>query len=212
MKLVLTIGALCTAGLAAGDKAVTSSSLTSNQPSIRSGGSTPESVALYPYTARRFVCLEHPVGQLKSLGDALGSDCVIVGFGSGARDKFPMFYRGTGADNSDWIGWGAGVLAPFDGVVDSINLNPVTNRPGTLGKERASVITVCRSDGLRVLYAHVQEIMVQVGDTVKAGQLLAKVGNNGPAYFPHTHIGAYKGGQPLQVRFDLAAMSRSQSR
>ena len=168
--------------------------------------SVPASVALYPYTHQHFVCLEHPLGQLKRLGDALGSDCVIVGFGTGARAKFPSFYQGTGANNSDWIGWRASVLAPFDGLVDSVNVNTVTNIPGVLGKERASVIIFRRSDELRVLYAHVQEITVKVGDRVHVGQQVALVGNNGPAYFPHTHIGAYKDGEPLQIRFDLAAM------
>jgi hypothetical protein len=155
--------------------------------------STPQSVAIYPFTHQHFVCLEHPLGQLKRLGDALGSDCVIVGFGSGAQ-------------NADWIGWRASVLAPFNGVVDSVNFNSASNVPGVLGKDRASVIIFRRSDGLRVLFAHVQDIVVKVGDNVNAGQRVARVGNNGPAYFPHTHIGAYKDGEPLQIRFDLAAM------
>jgi hypothetical protein len=172
---------------------------------------SPESVAIYPFTHQHFVCLEHPLGQLKRLGDALGSDCVIVGFGSGARANFPSFYRTTGAQNADWIGWRASVLAPFNGVVDSVNFNGASNVPGVLGKDRASVIIFRRSDGLRVLFAHVQDIVVKVGDSVNAGQRVARVGNNGPAYFPHTHIGAYKDGEPLQIRFDLAVMPRSES-
>jgi Peptidase family M23 len=168
--------------------------------------STPDAVAIYPVVHQHFVCLEHPQGQLHSLGDALGSDCVIVEFGTGARAKFPSFYRVTGARNEDWVGWKASVLAPFDGVVDSVNINPVANVPGTLGKDRASFIVFLRDDGVRVLYAHVQELLVKPGDRIKAGQPVAQVGNNGPAYFPHTHVGAYKSGKPLQIRFDLAAM------
>jgi murein DD-endopeptidase MepM/ murein hydrolase activator NlpD len=164
------------------------------------------SVVIYPFTYQHFVCLEHPLGQLKRLGDALGSDCVIVGFGSGSRAKFPSFYRTTGAKNADWIGWGASVLAPFDAIVDSVNVNTVMNVPGVLGKDRAGVIIFRRVDGLRVVFAHVQDIRVKVGDSVSAGQRVARVGNNGAAYFPHTHIGAYKDGQPLQIQFDLAAM------
>ena len=174
-------------------------------PSNQVTDSIPGSVALFPYTYQHFVCLEHPLGQLKQLGDALGSDCVVVGLGTGTRAKFPSFYNGTGASNADWIGWKASVLAPFDGRVDSVSINTVSNVPGVLGKQRASVIIFRRSDGLRVLYAHVQEVTVKVGDSVSAGQRVALVGNNGPAYFPHTHIGAYKDGAPLQIRFDLAA-------
>jgi murein DD-endopeptidase MepM/ murein hydrolase activator NlpD len=168
--------------------------------------STPASVALYPYTHQHFVCLEHPLGQLKRLGDALGSDCVIVGLGSGVSAKFPFFYKRSGSANSDWVGWRAGVLAPLSGRIDSVYDNSVANVPGVLGKQRASVIIFRRADGLRVLYAHVQAIRVSVGDSVTAGEQVALVGNNGAAYFPHTHIGAYKDGGPLQVRFDLAAM------
>ena len=164
------------------------------------------SVVIYPFTHQHFVCLEHPLGQLKRLGDALGSDCVIVGLGSGAQAKFPSFYRTNGAQNSDWIGWKASVLAPFRGVIDSLYVNRVANVPGVLGKDRASVIIFRRADGLRVLFAHVQDIRVKVGDTVSAGERVASVGNNGAAYFPHTHIGAYKSDEPLQIRFDLAAM------
>jgi murein DD-endopeptidase MepM/ murein hydrolase activator NlpD len=170
--------------------------------------STVGSVVIYPFTHQHFVCLEHPLGQLRSLGDALGSDCVIVRLGSGAQEKFPSFYRTNGAQNSDWIGWNASVLAPFSGVVDSVYLNAVANTPGVLGKARASVIIFRRGDGLRVLVAHVQDIRVNVGDSVSAGERVASVGNNGAAYFPHTHIGAYKDGAPLQIRFDLAAMGR----
>jgi hypothetical protein len=165
----------------------------------------PGSVALFPYTYLHFVCLEHPLGQLIALGDALGSDCVVVGLGTGTRAKFPSFYNGTGASNADWIGWKASVLAPFAGRVDSVSINTASNVPGVLGKQRASVIIFRRSDGLRVLYAHVQDIRVKAGDSVSAGQRVALVGNNGPAYFPHTHIGAYQDGTPLQIRFDLAA-------
>jgi murein DD-endopeptidase MepM/ murein hydrolase activator NlpD len=204
MKRLLGMAAVSALLLALGGYASVAPSVTQIQTAV--GDSTLELVSLYPYTHRHFVCLEHPFGQLTSLGDALGSDCVIVGFGSGPRAKFPIFYRRSGAHNADWVGWRADVLAPVDGTIDSLNVNLVTNTPGALGKQRASVIVFRRSDGLRVLYAHVQDIIVKVGDSVRAGQRVARVGNNGPAYFPHTHIGAYKGGRPLQITFDLAAM------
>jgi murein DD-endopeptidase MepM/ murein hydrolase activator NlpD len=92
--------------------------------------------------------------------------------------------------------------------VDTVHVNPVANKPGTLGTARASFIVFRRADGVRVLFAHVQDIRVRVGDSVVAGQMVARVGNNGPAILPHTHIGAWKDDQPLQIRFDLHAMGR----
>jgi Peptidase family M23 len=165
-------------------------------------------VVVYPIVRPHFVCLEHPEGQLTSLGDALGSDCLVPDLGSGPAGRWPVFYRGEGRRNEDWYGWKVTVLAPFAGVVDSVHVNPKTNRPGERGAERASVIVFRRADGVRVLYAHVQDIRVHPGDTVAAGQPVAKVGNNGVAWFPHTHVGAWKGDRPLQVRFDLRAMGR----
>jgi murein DD-endopeptidase MepM/ murein hydrolase activator NlpD len=165
-------------------------------------------VVLYPVVRQHFVCLEHPAGQLQYVGDALGADCLIIDPGTGPTGRWPAFYRGAGSRNADWHGWDQEVLAPFDGIVDSVHVNPVSNAPGTLGGARASVIVFRRADGVRALYAHVQAIRVAPGDTVRAGQPVARVGNNGPAVMPHTHIGAWRGTEPLQVRFDLRAMSR----
>ena len=55
--------------------------------------------------------------------------------------------------------------------------------------------------------AHVRSILVGEGDTVTAGQVVARVGNNGNADVPHVHVGAWRGDQPLQVRWDLRAMA-----
>lgn len=98
------------------------------------------------------------------------------------------------------------MLAPFSGVVDSVHVNPIAHRPGHLGPARASVIGFRGADGVRVLYAHVQSITVAPGVSVFAGQPVARVGNNGPAVMPHTHIAAWREREPLQIRFDLRAM------
>ena len=49
---------------------------------------------------------------------------------------------------------------------------------------------------------------VKVGDTVKAGDIVAKVGNNGTSFMPHIHIGAWKDKEPLQISFDLKKMGK----
>ena len=50
------------------------------------------------------------------------------------------------------------------------------------------------------------DLSVKEGDTVKAGDIVAKVGNNGFSRNPHIHVGAWKGNTPLQIRFDLKTM------
>ena len=91
-------------------------------------------------------------------------------------------------------------------------MNPMTNEPGEVGDAPASSITFVRSDGSRVLYAHIQDPEVEPGDPVRAGQPVAKVGNNGVAWMPHTHVGAWRGDEALQIRFDLNAMGELASR
>jgi hypothetical protein len=172
----------------------------------RDGAAAIVDVVVHPIVRPHVLCLEHPEGQLPALGDALGSDCAVPDLATGPAGRWPAFFRGDGRANEDWYGWNVTLLAPFDGVVDSVHINPTTNRPGERGRGRASVIVFRRADGVRVVYAHVQNVRVQPDDTVAAGQPVARVGNNGHAWFPHTHVGAWKGSRPLQVRFDLRAM------
>ena len=171
-------------------------------------GDSARSVVLHPVVRQHFVCHEHPAGQLTRVGDALATDCLIVAIDGGPGGHWPTFYRGDGTRNADWYGWSQEVLAPFDGIVDSVHVNATANVPGKLGLHRASVIVFRRADGVRALYAHVQDVTVSTGDTVRAGQPVARVGNNGPAYMPHVHVGVWRGTEPLQVRFDLVAMGR----
>ncbi|MEZ6022679.1 MAG: M23 family metallopeptidase [Hyphomonadaceae bacterium] len=95
------------------------------------------------------------------------------------------------------------MLAPFDATVVRININPVVNVPGQLGRPPASFIVFERADGMRVLFAHVQDVQVEQGATVTAGQVVAHVGNNGYGRSPHIHVGAWKGETPYQIRWDL---------
>jgi murein DD-endopeptidase MepM/ murein hydrolase activator NlpD len=75
-----------------------------------------------------------------------------------------------------------------------------------MGKPPASAITFVAPDGLRVVYAHIQDVRVSVGDEVKPGDVVALIGNNGMCRNPHVHVGAWRDEQPLQVRFDLGAL------
>lgn len=163
-----------------------------------------ETVTIHRIFNEYFSCGEHYDGELEYLGDALGTDCVIQGgLEEGAEGGFVRPFRNDGASNEDWYGWNAEVLAPFDGTVVAANVNTVVNQPGQLGRPPASIILFERADGVRVLYAHVQDLRVARGDTVRAGQVVARVGNNGYGRNPHIHIGAWKGETPYQIRWDL---------
>ena len=110
-----------------------------------------------------------------------------------------------GRTNDDWFGWHAPVLAPFDGVVKMVRVNPVVNRPGVKGSLPAGQIVFQRSDGLIVAYAHITDARVKTGDYVLAGQIVAVDGNNGAAQAPHVHVGAFRNHTPYQIRWDQRA-------
>ncbi len=69
-------------------------------------------------------------------------------------------------------------------------------------------------DAVKVAYIHVREVLVHPADTVRAGQPVARIGNNGSSYHPHVHVGAFRGelfsadAVPIQIRMDLAAMGQ----
>lgn len=184
-------------------------------------------VVIHPPVAAKIKCSEHPLGQEDHAGNALAQDCIVVRHMGGPGGNFPRFYSGEGLRNEDWFSWNEPLLAPFDGVVRAVHINPVTNEPGARGGGMASVILFERIDAgdehpIQVGYVHVQDVRVEVGDTVTAGQMVARIGNNGISDYPHVHVGAVRGNlldlmsgagapedvQPLQVRFDLAAMGR----
>jgi len=164
-------------------------------------------VTLAPLFHDVFMCSEHPLGQLHGTGDAVGTDCMIVGGVEGAQG-YERPFRTDGRSNADWYGWRAEVHAPFDGVVTAVLINPGINTPGTMGKPPASGIVFQRADGTDVIYGHIMDPRVKVGDRVVAGQVVAIDGNNGMARNPHIHVGAWRGKQALQIRWDLRAMGQ----
>jgi len=170
-----------------------------------------EAVTIAPLFRQAFICGEHPEGELEWPGDALGTDCLVTG-GIDPRSPvgFARTFRTDGMRNEDWYGWGAEVLAPFDGEVIRVVANDVVNPPGRFGKPPAAMLMFRRDDGVVVVYGHVAGVRVAAGERVSAGQVVALVGNNGMSRSPHIHVGALRGDTPLQIRWDLRAMGRLQ--
>jgi len=57
-----------------------------------------------------------------------------------------------------------------------------------------NVIVIRHADEMYTLYAHLSEILVQVGDQVQAGDEIGKVGQTGGATGSHLHFEVRKGG------------------
>lgn len=164
---------------------------------------------LHPIFRQPFMCAEHYAGQIPYAGDALGSDCYVMG-GVTGETGFAAPYRTDGAANADWFGWHAEVLSPADGKIVGLFENDRENVPGQLGRPPAGMIQIERDDGVLIALAHVVSPRVRPGDRVERGQVLALVGNNGYGRAPHIHVGAYRiaNAEPLQIRWDLRAMAR----
>lgn len=184
---------------------------------LRAQATLIESVVIHPPVRAQFQCSEHALGAEDHVPDALGSDCVVVRRVGGPKGNLSAMYSGDGTRNEDWFGWREPLLAPCDGVVTVVSLNPETTVPGEFGEGRSSAVlfrcgTEADPDADQVAYIHVCEVAVSEGDSVHAGQQVARIGNNGSSYNPHVHGGAFRGelftdeAVPLQIRMDLAAM------
>ena len=184
---------------------------------LRSATDTIEAITIHPPVAARFQCSEHPLGAEDHVPDALGADCVVVRRDGGPNGNLLSLYTGDGTRNEDWHSWREPLLAPFDGVVLGFQINPESTLPGVRGSGRSSAILFQQLvDGeptdVHVAYVHVREVTVSQGDTVRAGEPVARIGNNGSSFHPHVHVGAFRGDMmsedavPLQVRMDLGAM------
>lgn len=178
----------------------------------QASASTPEektkSVTIHPVFDDPFVTSEHPKGSEDQLGNRLGRDFIVMKFRT-QDTPFPHAYENDGTQNEDWYGWREEVLAPIDATVTDVQTGTSAHAPGRIVRgQAANSITFTRDDGLKIIYAHVREVRVAEGDAVSAGDVVARVGNNGPSFMPHIHVGAWKNDRPFQIQVDLAAMGR----
>lgn len=151
---------------------------------------------------------EHTHKDYLRLGDQLARDFVVTKL----SDKgFSQTHKNDGLENEDWYGWRKDVLAPISGTVTRVEDPSGTNEPGTMNRDAQPGLIFFEKGNVTVIYAHVREISVKEGDQVEAGDVVAKVGNNGNSRNPHIHVGAWKGQTPLQVQVDLYADKRDAS-
>jgi hypothetical protein len=111
--------------------------------------------------------------------------------------KGDRVYEGEGTTNEQFYDYGADVLAVADGTVVSVQ----DGKPDTTPNKAMTPTTLSDFGGNHVIlkiapnvfaaYEHLQpgSIRVKVGDAVKIGAPLAKIGNTGPSLGPHLHFG-----------------------
>jgi len=106
-------------------------------------------------------------------------------------------FVGEFTNNADHYGYGEEILAVADGTVEAAIDGVPENVPGedravpiTLDTRGGNYIILDIGDGRFVTYAHMipGSLTVRVGDQVKEGDVLGRVGNSGSSTQPHLHF------------------------
>ncbi|GGK92142.1 M23 family metallopeptidase [Mangrovihabitans endophyticus] len=105
-------------------------------------------------------------------------------------------YTFTSAYGVRWGKLHAGIdlAAPEGTPFTSIHAGTVT-QAGYNGAYGYS-ITVKQDDGTEIIYGHARRVLVQQGQTVKAGDTIGEVGNTGASYGTHLHVEIHVDGKP----------------
>ncbi len=101
-------------------------------------------------------------------------------------------HSGTGARVEQYHAWNRPVHALADGtVIETLN----TVRDNAIGETNrhdidGNHVIVKHADGTFSLYDHLRcgSIAVGVGDAIRAGQMLGRIGNSGNTSEPHLHV------------------------
>lgn len=96
--------------------------------------------------------------------------------------------------NEEYYGFGLSIFSPVDGIVER-----VVDDKKDLAPSReyrlwdGNMISIRDKDGLHYYFAHhkFHSARVQAGEKVKAGQIIAELGNTGMTTIPHLHFGIY---------------------
>jgi hypothetical protein len=120
-----------------------------------------------------------------------------------------QFYSGDMRDNNSWFAYGADVYAVADGVVVAKKDGIADNIPGegivgelNIDTLPGNNLVIAIGHGRYACYAHLVpgSARVEVGDFVRAGQVIGKLGQSGNSSGPHLHFHVTNG--PSFVRAD----------
>lgn len=117
-------------------------------------------------------------------------------------DEAGTAFRGDGTRNEDWLGWGRPVRAAGDGIVAAVHDGQPDNT--IVGQENlwtqrslaqdpmtpaGNYVLIDHGGGEFSLASHLRQgsVRVRQGDRVRAGDVVAAVGNSGSSLGPHLH-------------------------
>jgi Peptidase family M23 len=121
--------------------------------------------------------------------------------GVGLGEGYCVYVSGKGRKHEDYAGWGRALIAPADGTVVSARVDrpdqpdPEKSDPKFYapeyprGGDPGNHLVIDHGNGEFSMIAHFQagSIAVKVGDPVRQGQALGKLGSSGDTQTPHCH-------------------------
>ncbi|MEG6614502.1 M23 family metallopeptidase [Pseudoclostridium thermosuccinogenes] len=109
---------------------------------------------------------------------------VVSGFGSiSNEERDDKFHTGIDMETKN----GEAVKSALDGEVALVSISP----------EYGKYVVIDHGGGLSTKYAHCWHILVQEGQQVQAGEVIAEVGNSGVSVGSHLHFEILKDGKYL---------------
>ncbi len=121
-----------------------------------------------------------------------------VGSGSGSSSG-GIYVKPTSGRVSSCFGWrwgalhgGVDIAAPIGTPVYSVHSGVVQRVGGASGFGYA--VYILGDDGYVTVYGHINDYFVRAGERVRAGEVIAEVGNRGESTGPHLHFEAHPRG------------------
>ncbi|SQB57833.1 phage structural protein [Clostridium perfringens] len=128
-------------------------------------------------------------GNFKTVNNAYGNGWIIPVTGGSVTALFGHYPSGAPHSGTDFgVPIGTPVRASKSGTVI---------KKAELDYSYGYHLFIDHGDGLVTIYAHNSELLVNQGDTVRAGQVIAKSGSTGNSSGPHSHIELRKDGTPV---------------
>ena len=124
----------------------------------------------------------------------------------GAHFSWPLngsILAGYGAGPDGSRNDGISIAAPRGAPIAAIEAGTVAYA-GNEVKGYGNLLLIKHPDGWISAYAHLDEMLVKVGDNVSGGQVIAKVGNSGGVSEPQLHFELRRGKKPVDPREFLA--------
>ncbi len=113
--------------------------------------------------------------------------------------------RGDPTKNESYLAWDQPVLAVADGIVVTVVSDVEDRPPGSfaeglpLNNLTGNGVIIDLGNGVHAMSNHLRQgsVTVKVGDQVRRGQVIGRLGNSGNTFLPHLHFQMFRGIAPL---------------